>query len=110
MDNKQTIALITAPQILPGAIKQLHLSPNIPRKGDIYYGRDGANFINLGIGTTGQQLMVINGLPSWQSFPRTGVAASRPTSGRFTGDQYFATDTFALSVWTGALWKSTTLA
>ena len=42
-------------------------------------------------------------------FIRSGVAASRPTSGEKEGAIYFATDTFVLSCWTGSSWKTTTL-
>jgi hypothetical protein len=37
-----------------------------------------------------------------------GVAADRPTEGTVY-PVYFATDTFALSCWTGSVWKSVTL-
>jgi hypothetical protein len=41
---------------------------------------------------------------------RAGLAANRPTSGEKAGACYFATDSFVLSVWTGSVWKDTTLA
>lgn len=39
----------------------------------------------------------------------TGLAADRPDGSTFV-KAYFATDTFALSIWTGNAWKSVTLA
>lgn len=42
-------------------------------------------------------------------FLRSGLAAARPTAGERAGAVFFATDTFVLSVWTGALWKDETL-
>lgn len=100
---------ITQESIGQGAIKQRHLVPSPTRKGDLYYGKDGNSFANLPIGKVGQVLTVSGGVPIWQYLLTTGVAANRPTTGAFTGAQYFATDTFALSVWTGAAWKSVTL-
>lgn len=38
-----------------------------------------------------------------------GLAADKPTVGREPGSIWFATDTGALSIWTGTAWKSTTL-
>ena len=101
--------LITSEMLAPGIVKARHLYAYNPATGDIYYNQNGSRLSNLSIGDSGQILMVVDGLPSWQVFPQTGVAANRPTNGRFTGDQFFATDTFALSVYTGSAWKSTTL-
>lgn len=95
--------------IAPGGVFQYHLVVVPTQKGDLYYGNDGIRFTQLKIGTTGQQLMVIGGVPAWASFPQTGTGANRPTSGRFTGDQYYATDTKVFSVWDGAAWRTTTL-
>lgn len=107
--DQQTSLFITQENISPSAIKQRHLVSSPSQKGMIYYGKDGNSFSALSIGTTGQILTVVAGVPAWSSFPRTGVAASRPSSGRFTGDMYFSTDTFVLSAWTGSAWKTTTL-
>lgn len=94
--------------ILPGEVKQRHLVPNPVRSGDVYYG-DNGNFKSVAIGTAYQILMVVNKVPTWVTFPQTGVHTSRPTSGRFVGDQYYAIDNFVLSIWNGAVWKSVTL-
>lgn len=40
---------------------------------------------------------------------KRGTAANRPTSGNPSCYAYFSTDTFVLSIWTGAVWKTTTL-
>ena len=102
---------IYQPPLIPGSVKQRSLAASSAiAKGDLYYGDGGNNFVKFAIGTTGQQLMVIGGIPTWATFPQTGTAANRPSAGRFTGDQYFATDTLAFSAWTGSAWKSTTLA
>lgn len=39
-----------------------------------------------------------------------GLDAAKPTNGDTEVQFYFATDTFKLYAWTGAAWKSTTLA
>lgn len=101
--------LIFQQNIAPGVIKQQHLLPSPTRAGDLYYGKDGVNFSNLKIGSTGQILMVIAGVPAWVSFPQTGIATARPTSGRFTGDQWYSTDTKVFSLWDGSTWRTTTL-
>lgn len=101
--------LVSQQNILPAAIKQQHFVPGNIQKGQLYYGLYGGNFTNLDIGTTGEVLMVISGVPTWTQYPQAGVAADRPSGGRFVADMYFATDTFAFSVWTGAAWKSTTM-
>lgn len=98
---------VLSQNLAPNAVNQQHLLASPVAKGDIYYGRDGVHFARVGIGLTGQVLTVSNGVPVWQYLLTTGVAASRPTSGAFTGAQYFSTDTFILSVWTGSVWKST---
>ena len=107
--KNQQLPLVTQELIAPAAIKQQHLVANPVRTGDLYYGLYGGNFTGLAVGTTGQVLMVIGGFPSWQSFPETGLAAAKPTSGRFTGDQYYSTDTKVFNVWDGAAWRTTTL-
>jgi hypothetical protein len=58
---------ITQESIVPGAIKQRHLVASPTRIGDLYYGKDGNSFTNLGIGTEGQVLTVSSGVPSWQT-------------------------------------------
>ena len=40
---------------------------------------------------------------------RAGLAADRPASGIATGDMYFATDTYVLSYWDGAAWRTVAL-
>jgi len=106
-DNQRIGIQIGQMDIIPGEIKQRHLVPGNIQTGQIYYGLYGGNFTVLDIGQPGQVLMVVNGQPSWQNFPPTGT--SRPTSGRFIGDQYFNTSTGVFSIWTGAAWLSTTL-
>lgn len=98
---------ILSQNIAPGAINQQHLLSSPVAKGDLYYGRDGVHFARLAIGSTGQVLTVSAGVPIWKFLLTTGVAASRPTSGSFTGAQYFSTDTHILSIWNGAAWFST---
>jgi len=113
MDPKQNqgqglILTIGQESILPSAIKPRHLLSSPVIDGDLYYSANGS-FARIPVGKTGQQLIVIGGVPTWGNFPLSGLAANRPTSGRFTGDQYLNTDTPSLSVWTGSAWKSTTL-
>ena len=104
------IPLMFQQNIAPAAVKQQHLVPHPCQKGDIYYGYDGINFKRIAIGLVGQVLTVVNGIPAWKYLLTTGAAASRPSAGTFAGQQYYATDTFAFSVWSGSVWKSTTLA
>ena len=101
----QGAVFIISEMIVPGAIKQRHLLPSPVRKGDIYYG-DNGYFKSVALGSTGQTLMVIGGVPVWGSFPVTGIATARPTSGRFTGDLFYATDTKVLSLWDGGAWRT----
>jgi|GEM_PF-4669993 len=107
MDNKNQgrskLIGITQEMIFPGVVKQRHLVASPTQKGDTYYG-GGNSFVNLPIGTSYQLLAVVEGVPAWITFPQTGT--SRPTSGRFTGDQYFDTASFILSIWTGSVWKA----
>lgn len=98
---------VMSQNIAPGAINQQHLLASPVAKSDLYYGRDGVHFARLAIGLIGQVLTVSNGVPAWQYLMTTGVAANRPTSGSFTGAQYFSTDTHILSIWNGAAWFST---
>lgn len=100
---------ITQESIAPAAIKQRHLVAAPTRRGDIYFGSDGNAFANLPVGLTGQVLTVLDGVPSWEYLLTTGLAASRPSSGTFVGQQYFATDTHVLSIWDGSTWRTTTL-
>jgi hypothetical protein len=109
-NTQQQSQLVTQQMILPGTIKQRHLVGNPTQVGDMYYGLDGNSFANLPIGSEAAVLSVASGVPVWQAyrFP-TGLAASRPSSGTVAGQMFFATDTFVLSVWSGAAWKTTTL-
>lgn len=114
MDNQknQTIGYIKIykQNILPGAVSPRHLVvPVNPKNGDLYYS-NGTNFVKLAPGTTGQVLTNTDGVPAWNFLLTTGVAADKPNSGSFIGAQYYATDTFVLSIWNGSVWKSTTLA
>ncbi len=53
-------------QILPGTIKPRHLAASITMaKGDIYYVNASGIFQRLPIGTNGQTLKVVNGIPAW---------------------------------------------
>jgi hypothetical protein len=99
----------TFESILPGGIRPQNLVPNPVAKGDIFFTGPNANFNRVGIGTTGQVLQVVGGVPTWGSAPLSGLATNRPVSGRFVGDMYINTDTPSLSVWIGASWKSSTL-
>ena len=99
----------TFENILPGGLRPQNLVPNPVAKGDIFFTGPNANFNRVGIGTTGQVLQVVAGVPTWGSATNTGIATARPTNGRFTGDTYFATDTLVFSAWTGSAWKSVTL-
>ena len=57
--------IIQQNQIPSGTIKPRHLAATLTMsKGDLYYS-DGTNFIKLPIGTTGQTLKVVNGVPAW---------------------------------------------
>ncbi len=61
----QRQGLIHESQIPPGEIKPQHLAATATMaKGDLYYS-DGSKFIRLPIGTNGQTLKVVNGLPQW---------------------------------------------
>ena len=107
--SKRIDRLIFQQDIASGAIKQQALVPSPCQKGDIYYGGDGVNFKRVGIGLSNQVLTVISGVPTWKYLLTTGIASARPTSGTFAGQQFFSTDTWVLSIWTGAAWKTTTL-
>lgn len=87
--------LITQHQIISGTIKPRHLVASATvANGDTFYS-NGTSFVKLSPGSSYQEKRIVSGVPAWITFPQTGVAASRPSSGRFAGDQYFATDTFA---------------
>lgn len=108
LDQPSGNLFIFQENIAPYSIKQQHLVSSPSRKGDIYVGNDGVNFTNLKLGNVGQVLTVKDGMPSWANAMLEGVAADRPTSGEFTGQIYAATDTFAVSIWFGSAWKSST--
>jgi hypothetical protein len=95
--------------LAPGSVVQQHLVPNPSSKGDIYFGLDGVRFARIAIGKIGQVLTVASGVPAWSYLLTTGIASARPTTGAFTGAQFFATDTKVLSIWDGATWRTTTL-
>lgn len=78
---------LTQDAYAPGSIKARHLAVTPQTAGTVYYS-DGTNLVGI---------------------TPAGLAAKRPTAGTFQGQTYFATDTFALSAWTGSTWKSTTL-
>lgn len=99
-------SLIFQQQLAPGAVVQQSLVSNPSQKGDIYYGGDGVRFKRIGIGLPGQVLTVVNGIPVWSYLLSSGLAAARPTSGTFTGQQYLATDTGNVSIWQGSSWIS----
>jgi hypothetical protein len=103
-----TLPSIRQEMILPGVIKQRHLVSSPTQVGDMYYG-NGNSFLNLPAGIAGQVLTISGGVPVWSYLLTTGLAASRPTAGSFAGQQFFSIDTFVLSIWTGAAWKTTTL-
>ena len=109
-NDRGQIGLVYQQNIVPGVIKQQALVPHPCQKADIYYGKDGVNFSRLPIGSTGQVLTVVGGVPVWQFLLTTGLAVNRPTSGAFIGAMYYATNTFVLSIWNGSVWKSSTFA
>src|SRR5258708_850196 len=101
--------LVTSSQIKPGVIFPRHLVvPTNPHNGDLFYS-DGTKFVRLSPGSNGQVLKLASGVPSWSSGISTGIASARPTSGTFSGQSFFSTDTFTLSIWTGISWKSVVL-
>lgn len=107
--QKRGFLQITQDALLPGIVKERHLVAGKGAKGDMVYGDAHGGFTNIAIGSTGQVLMVIGSIPSWQTYPQAGLATNRPSSGRFTGDMYLNTDTPSISFWTGSAWKSATL-
>lgn len=78
-DNKigSPIPIISQQNIAPGAIKQRHLVPSPTQKGDMYYGSNGG-FANLPVGTSGQVLTILNGVPVW------GGSTGSNTNGSYT--------------------------
>lgn len=108
MNNSRT-DFLTQENFAPGAIKQRHLVSAPTQKGDVYFGKDGNSFQNLPIGEEGEVIQVHSGVPVWGNGIVTGIAANRPATGPFSGYAYFSTDTFVFSVWTGSVYKSTTL-
>lgn len=109
-NNKSFGVLFTQDAILPGIIKERHLVAGAGAKqGDLVYSNNFGGFINLVIGNTGQVLMVIGGVPTWQTYPQTGLVANLPSSGRFAGDMYLATNGPTIYFWTGSAWKSAAL-
>lgn len=96
-DQKAQGYLIDPKQIIPGTITPLMLSatPTIAA-GDLYYS-DGAKFIRLPIGTTGQLLNVAAGVPAW----KTLTIPSVPTDGWTTDSThtwvYASASTFTIA-------------
>jgi hypothetical protein len=107
-DTKGGSSWILPQHIIPGGIRPQHLVPNPVQQGDIFFTGGNANFNRVGIGTTGQVLQVVAGVPTWGSATNSGIATARPTSGRYLSDMYYATDTNVLSIWNGTGWKSST--
>ena len=68
--------------------------------GDVYDG-----------GTNTQRDLATGVLRSDLPIPRirSGTAAGRPASGEWAGAIYFATDTYVLSIWDGAAWRTVAL-
>lgn len=95
--------------IVVAAVKPRHLVvPITPKLGDTFFS-NGTDFVKLSPGLVGQVLTIANGIPTWGYTTGTGLAASRPATGLYTGYSYFSTDTFVFSVWTGSAYKTTTL-
>lgn len=60
---------ITQDSILPGSIKQRHLSAAPTKKGDIYYGKDGNSLTPLALGTAGYVITATATGPAYQAIP-----------------------------------------
>lgn len=68
LSGVQSLSAIVGQQnLLPSSVKQRHLVGNPSQPGDMYYGQDGNNFARVGIGTEGQGLTVLGGIPTWNS-------------------------------------------
>ncbi len=88
MDNQdnqskeKTTLVISPSQLKPGVIDPRHLVvPVSPKLGDTFYS-DGTNFQKLAPGTTGQALVMNNGVPSWgQGGGHTGPTGTTGAQG-----------------------------
>ena len=66
-DQSLTSIRVYQEDIVPGAVTQPALSAGGNQKGDLYYGQDGVRFARLPIGSSGQTLRSIAGIPTWTS-------------------------------------------
>ena len=83
-DNQSNVNLpiiITPGQLKPGVIDPRHLSvPMSPKNGDMFYS-NGTNFVKIPVGTNGQILKLVNGIPTWASMGTTGPTGSTGSQG-----------------------------
>ena len=88
-DNQSNVNLpiiITPGQLKPGVIDPRHLVvPTTPHNGDMFYS-DGTNFQKIPVGTNGQVLKLVNGIPTWATMGTTGPTGSQGSTGP-TGSQ-----------------------
>lgn len=77
--NANLPIVITPGQLKPGVIDPRHLVvPVNPKLGDTFYS-DGTSFKKLSPGTTGQALVMNNGIPSWGTASGGGGGTTGPT-------------------------------
>ena len=67
--------------LAPGVIDPRHLVvPTTPANGDMFYS-NGTNFEKIPVGTNGQVLKLVNGIPTWATMGTTGPTGSRGATG-----------------------------
>lgn len=98
MDNQPTLS-----QIVGGLVNRIEALEKLQKGGTRIYQQD------IVPGAV-KQRHISEGV----IFIRSGLAANRPSTLTVEASQngsamYWATDTFALSIWTGSAWKSVTL-